>query len=96
MVKVDKTYTFKGHGNESVTLGDLFQGKDQLIVYHFMFKPEDDEGCRGCSHVGENIPNVDHLRLKNTNLVCVSRAPIEKLEAFTIARVLGARAVLQG
>jgi predicted dithiol-disulfide oxidoreductase (DUF899 family) len=82
MVKLDKTYQFKGPGNTTVTLGDLFEGYDQLIVYHFMFKPGDDEGCRGCCHVGESLPDVNHLRLKNTNLVCVSRAPIEKLEAF--------------
>lgn len=82
MVRVEKLYTFHGPGNTTVTLGDLFGDQDQLIVYHFMFKPGDDEGCRGCSHVGESLPDVNHLRLKNTNLVCVSRAPIEKLEAF--------------
>ncbi|KAH7123344.1 hypothetical protein B0J13DRAFT_484731 [Dactylonectria estremocensis] len=82
MVKVDKTYTFEGPGNTKVTLSDLFQGQSQLIVYHFMFPPGDDEGCRGCSHIGESLPDVRHLRLKNTNLVCVSRGEIGKLETF--------------
>ncbi|KAK7428059.1 hypothetical protein QQZ08_005491 [Neonectria magnoliae] len=82
MVKVDKTYTFKGPSNTTVTLSDLFDGCDQLIIYHFMFKPGDDEGCRGCSHIGESLPDVRHLRLKNTNLVCVSRGDVDKLEAF--------------
>lgn len=82
MVKIDKIYTFRSLDNSIVTLGDLFDGKDQLIVYHFMFKPGDKEGCRGCSHIGESLPDVRHLRLKSTNLVCVSRAHIEELKAF--------------
>ncbi|VUC35398.1 unnamed protein product [Clonostachys rosea] len=82
MVEVDKNYTFQSLDGERVTLADLFEGHPQLIVYHFMFGPEEEEGCRGCSHVGESLPNVNHLRLKNTNLVCVSRGPIEKLAAF--------------
>lgn len=82
MVKIDKTYTFQGPDNTSVSLSDLFEGHEQLIIYHFMFKPGDDEGCRGCSHMGESLPDVRHLRLKNTNLVCVSRGEIDKLEAF--------------
>ncbi|KAM4063223.1 hypothetical protein HRG_010217 [Hirsutella rhossiliensis] len=82
MVRLDKSYTLSSLAGESVTLADLFDGKDQLIVYHFMFGPESDQGCRGCSHIGEALPDVRHLRLKNTNLVVVSRAPPEKLEAF--------------
>ncbi|POR32993.1 Uncharacterized protein TPAR_06816 [Tolypocladium paradoxum] len=82
MVKVDKPYVFKSQTNSNVTLEDLFGGKDQLIVYHFMFAPESEEGCRGCAHIGEALPDVRHMRFKNTNLVCISRAPPEKLEAF--------------
>jgi predicted dithiol-disulfide oxidoreductase (DUF899 family) len=82
MVKVDKEYRFMGLDKQTATLSDLFGERDQLIVYHFMFGPEDEEGCRGCSHIGESIPDVRHLRHKNTNLVCVSRAPVEKLDAF--------------
>ncbi|KAI5459315.1 hypothetical protein BGZ63DRAFT_390699 [Mariannaea sp. PMI_226] len=82
MVKVDKEYTFHGPDNKTYTLSDLFDGQEQLIVYHFMFKPGDDEGCRGCSHIGDQLPDVRHLQLKNTNLVCISRGDIDKLEAF--------------
>lgn len=82
VVKVDKKYTFKGAANKSATLDDLFAGKDQLIVYHFMFSPEGEQGCYGCSHIADALPDVRHLRLKNTNMVCISRAPVEKLEKF--------------
>lgn len=82
MVRVDRDYTFEDASGTSHTLSDLFAGKDQLIVYHFMFSPDDKEGCRGCCHIGESLPDVRHLRLKNTNLVCVSRASADKLEAF--------------
>ncbi|KAF4968948.1 hypothetical protein FSARC_3712 [Fusarium sarcochroum] len=82
MVKVEKDYNFQGPNNTTLSLADLFGNKDQLIVYHFMFNPEDDEGCRGCCHVGESIPDVRHLEHKNTSFVCVSRAPIEKLQKF--------------
>ncbi|OAQ59136.1 hypothetical protein VFPPC_14726 [Pochonia chlamydosporia 170] len=82
MVKVDKSYTFKDENGSNVTLADLFQGKPQLIVYHFMFGPDEDAGCHGCSHIAEALPDVRHLRFKDTNLVCISRAPVEKLRAF--------------
>ncbi|KJZ71505.1 hypothetical protein HIM_09093 [Hirsutella minnesotensis 3608] len=84
MVRVDKRYTFRSLGGEVVTLADLFDGKDQLIVYHFMFAPNDDQGCYGCSHTADALPDVRHLRLKNTNLVCVSRAPPDKLRPFRV------------
>ncbi|KAH6887493.1 hypothetical protein B0T10DRAFT_607438 [Thelonectria olida] len=82
MVKVEKEYTFQGPGNKTYSLGNLFDGQEQLLVYHFMFTPGDDEGCRGCSHIGDNLPDVRHLRQKKTNLVCISRGEIDKLEAF--------------
>ncbi|KAJ6782274.1 hypothetical protein PWT90_00597 [Aphanocladium album] len=83
MVKVDKDYTFARAGNASpLSLGGLFDGMDQLIVYHFMFTPDDERGCTGCSHVAESLPDVRHLRSRRTQLVCVSRAAPEKLEAF--------------
>ncbi len=53
MVKVDKPYIFHTADGTDVSLADLFRGKKQLIVYHFMFSPEDDEGCSGCTFVGE-------------------------------------------
>ncbi|KAK2616761.1 hypothetical protein QQS21_000373 [Conoideocrella luteorostrata] len=82
MVKIDKKYTFKDSSGSSLSLEDLFHGKDQLIIYHFMFGPDDKSGCHGCAHIGESLPDVRHLRLKNTNLVCVSRAPPAKLDQF--------------
>ncbi len=82
MVLVEKDYTFTDSAGASYSLSDLFKGKDQLIIYHFMFSPESEEGCRGCSQIAECLPDVRHLRYKNTSLVCVSRGPATKLEAF--------------
>jgi predicted dithiol-disulfide oxidoreductase (DUF899 family) len=53
MVKMVKEYEFKGPGGSTLTLGDLFGGKDQLIIYHFMFSPEAERGCKGCAFFGE-------------------------------------------
>ncbi|PTB43114.1 uncharacterized protein TrAFT101_001671 [Trichoderma asperellum] len=82
MVKIDKEYVFHGPGNKSLSLSDLFDGQEQLIVYHFMFDPKDDRGCPGCTHMGESLPDVRHLKSKDTNLVAISRAPIDKIEAY--------------
>jgi len=82
MVKIDKDYQFKGPDGSTLTLNDLFSGKDQLIVYHFMFGPDDTEGCHGCAFIGEHIPDIRHLRSKNTAMVVISRAPFEKLDAW--------------
>ncbi|KAF4984285.1 hypothetical protein FZEAL_497 [Fusarium zealandicum] len=83
MVRVDKDYTFQGPDDTSrLGLLDLFGESDQLVVYHFMFGPDDDEGCRGCCHAPECFPDTRHLDYKNTSFVCVSRAPSAKLEAF--------------
>ncbi|KAK0616850.1 hypothetical protein B0T14DRAFT_556246 [Immersiella caudata] len=82
MVKLDKEYKFFGPNGSVLTLDDLFDGKDQLIVYHFMFGPDAEMGCRGCAYVAEHIPDLRHLRSRNTNLVVISRAPFEKLEGW--------------
>lgn len=83
MVKIEKDYQFTTPDNASpIALGDLFDGMDQLIVYHFMFTPDNERGCSGCSHVAESLPDVRHLRSRRTQLVCVSRAAPEKLAAF--------------
>lgn len=82
MVKVDKPYVFTSKDKDPMSLADLFDGKAQLIVYHFMYSPEDEVACAGCTHMADALPDVRHLRFKNTNLVCVSRAPPEKLEAY--------------
>ncbi|ATY63837.1 hypothetical protein A9K55_004428 [Cordyceps militaris] len=83
VVQVDKPYAFTVAGrSDPLSLGQLFDGMDQLIIYHFMFAPDDARGCRGCSHIAESLPDVRRLRARRTQLACVSRAPPEKLDAF--------------
>ena len=83
IVKIDKEYTFESLDGKSVTLSELFQGRKQLLVYHFMLGPEDDAGCSGCSFLADNLPSsLAHLHAANTTLVLVSRAPVAKIEAF--------------
>jgi predicted dithiol-disulfide oxidoreductase (DUF899 family) len=82
MVEVEKPYVFDGPRG-LVSLRDLFQGRSQLIVYHFMFDPQWDEGCKSCSHLADNIDgSIAHLAARDTSLVAISRAPISKIEAF--------------
>ncbi|TMG90483.1 MAG: DUF899 domain-containing protein, partial [Betaproteobacteria bacterium] len=80
--KVNKEYIFDGpRGNE--TLADLFAGKSQLIVYHFMFGADWSEGCPACSFWADNFNGiVAHLRQRDTTMVAISRASLPKLEAF--------------
>jgi predicted dithiol-disulfide oxidoreductase (DUF899 family) len=81
-VRVDKPYVFDGPDGK-VTLGDLFAGRSQLIVYHFMFAPDWEEGCKSCSFWADNFErSVVHLTARDVTLVAVSRAPLSKLEAF--------------
>ncbi len=80
-VEIEKEYAFQGPDGRA-TLLDLFEGRRQLIVYHFMLDPAWDEGCSGCSHVADNIPELSHLHARDTTLVMVSRAPLAKIEAF--------------
>ncbi|PMD29774.1 DUF899-domain-containing protein [Hyaloscypha variabilis F] len=81
-VKVDKPYIFQGP-NGSLTLADLFEGRKQLIIYHFMLGPDDTEGCIGCSFLADNIPvYLQHLHSRDTTFAMVSRAPLEQIEAF--------------
>ncbi|KAH8819845.1 hypothetical protein F5884DRAFT_761990 [Xylogone sp. PMI_703] len=82
MMRVDKEYSFDTLSGKK-SLADLFDGRKQLIVYHFMFDPEKDAGCNGCSFLTDNLPSsLAHLQARNTTLVLVSRAPIEKIEKF--------------
>src|ERR1700733_9743762 len=81
--RVAKSYEFVGpKGKES--LADLFEGRSQLIVYHFMFSPEwGDEGCPSCSFWADNFNGIiTHLNHRDVSFVAVSRAPLEQLEAF--------------
>jgi predicted dithiol-disulfide oxidoreductase (DUF899 family) len=79
---VEKEYVFEGPNGEE-TLAELFDGRSQLLVYHFMFPPEDDVGCKSCSFWADNFnPNVIHLNARDVSFAAVSRAPFEKLEAY--------------
>lgn len=81
MVRVDKDYVFEGPDGKAGLL-DLFDGRRQLIVYHFMFPPEWDEGCDGCSMLVDNMGHPAHLHARDTSRVLVSRAPLAKIEPF--------------
>ncbi|MDC0661640.1 DUF899 domain-containing protein [Marinobacter sp. SS21] len=81
MVKVGKAYAFQGdEGTRSLL--ELFEGRRQLIVYHFMFAPDWEAGCDGCSWVADAMSHPAHLHARDTSLVMVSRAPLEKLQQY--------------
>jgi predicted dithiol-disulfide oxidoreductase (DUF899 family) len=77
--RVDKEYVFDGpEGKE--TLSQLFVGRSQLIVYHFMFDPDWDEGCKACSLCADHYePAIVHLQQREVTMVSISRAPLENL-----------------
>jgi predicted dithiol-disulfide oxidoreductase (DUF899 family) len=80
--RVDKNYLFTG-ADGTLTLGDLFAGKSQLIVYHFMFDPSWDAGCKSCSFWADNFNGIAaHLKHRDITFVVVSRAPYSKLDAY--------------
>jgi predicted dithiol-disulfide oxidoreductase (DUF899 family) len=83
MVRVEKDYEFQGLDGPASLL-DLFDGRRQLMVSHFMFDPEWDEGCPSCSAGADEMSDGlrEHLQTRDTTLVYVSRAPIEKLDAY--------------
>lgn len=81
MVRVDKAYAFEGPDG-TVGLRDLFDGRRQLIAYHFMFDPSWDEGCPSCSFLVDNLGHLAHFHARDTTLVAVSRAPISKIVAY--------------
>ena len=80
--RVEKVYAFDGPGGTE-TLADLFDGRSQLLVYHFMFDTDWDEGCKSCSLLADHYERaVVHLNARDVSLVTVSRAPLDTLEAF--------------
>ena len=81
MVAVDKEYVFTGPNGE-VSLLDLFDGRSQLIVYHFMFHPDWEEGCDGCSWFADGVAHPAHLAARDVSFAMISRAPLPKLEAY--------------
>jgi predicted dithiol-disulfide oxidoreductase (DUF899 family) len=77
--RVEKNYAFEGP-NGKETLSDLFDGRSQLVVYHFMFAPDWDAGCPHCSHWADNLDRVIvHLNHSDVTVIAVSRAPYSKL-----------------
>jgi predicted dithiol-disulfide oxidoreductase (DUF899 family) len=81
-VRIDKEYRFETE-NGSASLADLFQGRSQLLVYHFMFGPEYKAGCPSCSAIADGFNGfVVHLANHDVTLGAVSRAPLAKLQAF--------------
>jgi predicted dithiol-disulfide oxidoreductase (DUF899 family) len=81
MVEIEADYRFNGPEGE-VGLTELFAGRRQLIVYHFMYHRDKGEGCPGCSFLADNIGHLAHLHARDTSLVLVSNAPLAELEAF--------------
>ena len=81
-VKVEKEYVFDTPKGKR-KLADLFEGRSQLVVYHFMFGPDWEEGCPSCSILGDHIDgSVVHLANRDVTLIAVSRAPLAKIEGF--------------
>ena len=81
-VPVEKDYRFET-GDGTKTLADLFGGRSQLLVYHFMFGPRWEAGCPVCSSIADTLdPQVVHLNARDTTLLLASRAPLEKLLAY--------------
>lgn len=91
VIAVEKDYSFDTEQGGRKSLLDLFEGRSQLAIYHFMFDPDDpppgqthpySEGCPGCSHVADNIPHLSHLHARDTSFTMVSRAPLAKIMPF--------------
>jgi predicted dithiol-disulfide oxidoreductase (DUF899 family) len=81
-VRVEKRYAFDAPGGQK-TLADLFEGRSQLMVYHFMFAPGQKEGCVGCSFVADHIDGAaPHINARDITLVVCSRAPLAEIEPF--------------
>lgn len=81
-VKIDKEYQFDTDEG-SASLADLFRGRSQLLVYHFMFGPDYTAGCPSCSAIADGFNGITvHLANNDVTLSAVSRAPLAKLQAF--------------
>jgi predicted dithiol-disulfide oxidoreductase (DUF899 family) len=79
---VDKPYTFEGPSGRE-TLAELFGPRSQLLVYHFMYGPDWEQGCPSCSFWADNFNGIDvHLAHRDMSFVVISRAPLEKLEGY--------------
>jgi len=85
MVRIDKDYVLEGPEGK-VKLIDLFQGRRQLIVYHFMFDPAWEKACAGCTGFVKDLPDLEGLHEHDTSLAVIGRAPQAKLEAYRKAQ----------
>lgn len=81
MVEVTTPYVFHSSAGP-LSLLDLFEGRRQLVVYHFMWLEDRDEGCSSCSLLADNIGELSHLHFCDTTLALVSRAPIDRIGRF--------------
>jgi len=80
-VQIDKDYVFDGPADK-VALPDLFEGRRQLLLYHFMFGPNQEVGCDGCSMFIDQVGHLAHLHARDTSFSIVSRAPLAKIEPY--------------
>jgi len=81
MMKIEKEYTFEGPRGK-VPFLEIFEGRPQLLLYHFMFAPGKEQGCSGCSMVADNLCHPAHLHARDITLAFVSRATRPEIEAF--------------
>ena len=81
MVEVDKDYVFRS-GDRELGLAELFEGRSQLLVYHFMWLYDKDIACPSCSGFADQIGHLSHLNVRDTTFACVSNAAGDKIEAF--------------
>jgi predicted dithiol-disulfide oxidoreductase (DUF899 family) len=81
VVQIEKDYVFEGPSGNARLL-DLFEGRRQLILYHFMFGPNQNVGCDGCSMFVDNVGHLAHLHARDTSFALVSRAPLVKIEPY--------------
>ena len=80
-VRIEKAYELQGPDGKA-SLADLFEGRRQLLLYHFMFGPHQDAGCGGCSMFVDQIGHLAHLHARDTSFALVSRAPIARIESY--------------
>jgi predicted dithiol-disulfide oxidoreductase (DUF899 family) len=87
MVEIEKDYVFEGPNGKAGLL-DMFEGRRQLIIRHFMFDPSWEDGCPSCSAGADEISDglLEHLHTRDTSLAVVSRAPLEKIEDYKARR----------
>jgi predicted dithiol-disulfide oxidoreductase (DUF899 family) len=81
MVEIDKDYVFHA-ATRDLSLADAFEGRSQLVVYHFMWLYDEDTACASCSGFADQIGHLSHLNARDTTFACVSNGPIDKIEAF--------------